>query len=266
MQMRFRSLSDFVDSLQARGRYTFARDEAREALGGSDLALKRAIERLSKKRRIVMVGKKFYVIVPLEYQVSGILPATWFIEDFMTFVGRPYYVGLLSAAALHGAAHQQPQEFHVITKQPKRDIEAAGLKIRFFMKLRMEQTPFVRVKTETGYIRVSSPGATAIDLVRYEARIGGIHRTVTVLQELAESIKGKELLEAAKLERKLAYVQRLGYLLEKIGRGDIVSPLARWITSRQPNVTILNPRLARKGFPRDRRWNIIKNIEVEGEL
>jgi len=264
--MRRKSLSNFVDSLQAEGRYTFTRDEAKNALGGSDLALKRALERLSKKRRIAMVGKKFYVIVPLEYQASGILPATWFIEDFMTFIGRPYYVGLLSAAAIHGAAHQQPQEFHVITGQPKRDINAAGLRIRFFMKSRMEQTPVVRVKTETGYIRVSTPGATAIDLVHYEARIGGINRTVTVLQELAESIKGKDLLEAAKLERKLAYVQRLGYLLEKIGRGDIVSPLARWVASRQPTMIALKPRLPQKGFPRDRRWNIIENAKVEGEL
>ena len=264
--MRRKSLSNFVDSLQAEGRYTFTRDEAKNALGGSDLALKRALERLSKKRRIAMVGKKFYVIVPLEYQASGILPATWFIEDFMTFIGRPYYVGLLSAAAIHGAAHQQPQEFHVITGQPKRDINAAGLRIRFFMKSRMEQTPVMRVKTETGYIRVSTPGATAIDLVHYEARIGGINRTVTVLQELAESIKGKDLLEAAKLERKLAYVQRLGYLLVKIGRGDIVSPLARWVASRQPTMIALKPRLPQKGFPRDRRWNIIENAKVEGEL
>ena len=264
--MRRKSLSDFADSLQAEGRYTFTRDEAKKALGASDLALKRALERLSKKRRIAMVGKRFYVNVPLEYQASGILPATWFIEDFMTFIGRPYYVGLLSAAAIHGAAHQQPQEFHVITGQPKRDINAAGLRIRFFMKSKMEQTPIVRVKTETGYIRVSTPGATAIDLVRYEARIGGINRTVTVLQELAESIKGKDLLEAAKLERKLAYLQRVGYLLEKIGRGDIVSPLARWVASRQPTAIALKPGLPQKGFPRDRRWNIIENAEVEGEL
>ena len=134
------------------------------------------------------------------------------------------------------------------------------------MKSNMEQTPIVRVKTETGYIRVSTPGATAIDLIRFEARIGGINRTVTVLQELAESIKGKDLLEAAKAERKLAYLQRLGYLLEKIERHDLVEPLARWVASRQPGAIALKPRLPQKGFPRDRRWNIIENAEVEGEL
>ena len=264
--MKYKSLSDFTDDLQAKGRYTFTRDEAKKALVVSDLALKRALERLFKKRRIVMVGREFYVNVPLEYKASGILPASWFIEDLMNFIGRAYYVGLLSAAAIHGAAHQQPQEFHVITERPKRDIELPDLRIRFFRKSEMERTPIVEVKTETGFIRVSSPSATAIDLVRYEARIGGINRTVTVLQELAENIKPRELLEAAKLERKLAHVQRLGYLLEKIGRDDIASSLSRWIASRRPSKVALKPRLPQKGFPRDKRWNIIANVEVEGEL
>lgn len=264
--MKYKSLSNFVDDLQARGRYTFTRHEAKEALDVSDLALKRALERLFKKRRVVMVGREFYVNLPLEYQASGVLPASWFIEDLMSFIGWPYYVGLLSAAAIHGAAHQQPQEFHVITERPKRDIELADLRIRFFRKSKMEGTPVVSVKTETGFIRVSNPPATAIDLVRYEARIGGIDRTVTVLQELAEIIKGRELLEAAKLERKLAHIQRLGYLLEKIGRGDIASSLSRWIASRRPSKVALKPRLPQKGYPRNRRWNVIANIEVEGEL
>ena len=37
------------------------------------------------------------------------------IDDLMRFHHVPYYVGLLSAAALHGAAHQQPQEFQVVS-------------------------------------------------------------------------------------------------------------------------------------------------------
>ena len=264
--MKHKSLSDFVDYLQTTGRYTFTRGEAKEALGVSDLALKRALGRLFKKGRVVMIEREFYISVPLEYQAAGVLPASWFIEDLMSFTGWPYYVGLLSAAAMHGAAHQQPQEFHVITERPKRDIELADLRIRFFRKSEMERTPVVQVKTETGFIRVSNPPATAIDLVRYEARIGGINRTVTVLQELAEIIKGRELLEAAKLEKKLAHIQRLGYLLEKIGRGDITSSLSRWIAFRRPSKVALKPTLPQKGFPRDRRWNVIANIEVEGEL
>ena len=42
------------------------------------------------------------------------IPADWFIAELMQFLDLPYYVGVLSAAALHGAAHQQAQEFHVV--------------------------------------------------------------------------------------------------------------------------------------------------------
>jgi hypothetical protein len=33
------------------------------------------------------------------------------IQDVMTFLSQPYYVGLLSAAALYGATHHAVQQF-----------------------------------------------------------------------------------------------------------------------------------------------------------
>jgi hypothetical protein len=47
------------------------------------------------------------VVVPPEYREAGCPPASWFIHDLMRFLGQPYYVALLTAAAIHGAAHQQ---------------------------------------------------------------------------------------------------------------------------------------------------------------
>jgi len=56
--------------------------------------------------RVACVRKGFYVIVPLEYQAIGSVPAEWFVDDLMRFIGQPYCAGCLSAAAIHGAAHQ----------------------------------------------------------------------------------------------------------------------------------------------------------------
>ena len=36
----------------------------------------------------------------------------------MKELDRPYYLALLNAAAYHGASHQQPQEFFVVTGFP----------------------------------------------------------------------------------------------------------------------------------------------------
>ena len=102
------TLSDFVDSLQERGQYTFSRDDALSAMGVSPVALKRAAERLKAKQRLATPRRGFYTIVPLEYRQSGAPPAASFIDQLMRFHDTPYYVGLLSAAELHGAAHQKP--------------------------------------------------------------------------------------------------------------------------------------------------------------
>jgi predicted transcriptional regulator of viral defense system len=88
----------------------------------------------------------------------------------MHFHEQPYYVGLLSAAAIHGAAHQQPQEFQVLTARSLRPIEAVRFGVRFFVNRRIQGTATMPIKTETGTMLVSTPAATAIDLVRYAHR------------------------------------------------------------------------------------------------
>jgi hypothetical protein len=46
------------------------------------------------------------------------LPPYLFIDDLMKSLDKPYYVGLLSAAALYGTAHQQPMGYTVISQSP----------------------------------------------------------------------------------------------------------------------------------------------------
>ena len=117
------TVESWVDSLQARGRYTFLRAEAISGSGLSAEAVKKALQRLARRRRVAKVKSYFYVIVPLEYLHAGGPPPSWFIDDLMRAMERAYYVGLLSAAALHGASHQQPQEFQVFTDRPIRPMQ-----------------------------------------------------------------------------------------------------------------------------------------------
>lgn len=61
----------------------------------------------------------------------------------MNSLNKKYYVGMLSAAALYGAAHQQPMEFFVITKKPAlRNIKNKKLKINFYVKSYGSLSPF----------------------------------------------------------------------------------------------------------------------------
>ncbi len=261
-----RVLRALVDDLQAGGRYTFDRSEALDALQVNLLSLKRAMMRLGTKKRIVAPRRGFYVIVPLEYRAAGAPPPSWFIDDLMRYLGRPYYVGVLSAAALHGAGHQQPQEFQVVTDVPQRPVLAGRARTRFLVKKNIARTPTVAVRTETGTMQVSTPEATAIDLLRYVSAAGGLSNVATVLAELAERTDGRRLADAAEIDGELANAQRLGYLLDHIGADRQASPLANWIDERKPRTAPLKPGKAVKGYPVNRRWKVIVNDEIEVDL
>jgi predicted transcriptional regulator of viral defense system len=264
--MELKDISTYVDQLQSRGRYSFLKSEAQAALHVDDSALVKALWRLEQRNRIRTAKRGFYVIVPLEYASTGILPPEWFIADLMKYMEQPYYVGLLSAAALHGAAHQQPQEFHVVVPSAHRNIRIDPLQIRFFKKGGMESSPVQDSKTPTGFIKVSDPAVTAMDLVAYAGRVGGLDRVLTILQELSEKITQHMLVEAAKKENQLSHIQRLGWLLEKAGQKQLAEALAGWLMLKEPKRTPLDPAGPRAGFPRDEKWNVVLNADVEGEL
>ncbi len=260
---RPRDLSDFVDQLQASGRYTFHREEALSALGVSDIALQSAARRLAAKGRICAPRRGFYVIVPVEYSQSGAPPPSWFIDDLMKFHRHPYYVGLLSAAVLHGAAHQQPQVFQVITDTTLRPITVGRSRVRFFLKWHLSETPTTEVKTETGSMRVSTPEATALDLVRYVESAGQLGNVATVLSELSEKINPGKLVEAARTEVELSVVQRLGFLLEHFASPGVVAPLAEWLAAKRPRPVPLRSERKPKVTEKDSRWQILVNEKVE---
>jgi hypothetical protein len=221
--------------------------------------------RLQQQTRLVMPRRGFFVIVPLEYRSAGAPPPAWYIDALMRFHGRPYYVGLLSAAALHGAAHQQAQEFQVITDRALRPAIAGRTQIRFFYKRSQAQTPRISLKVETGTMLVSSPEATVFDLVRYSLASGGLGNIVTVLAELAEKIDPTLLLKAAEAEAELAAVQRGGLLLELAGAGEKVDELASWIADRKPRTIRLRADRADKGAPKSQRWRLLLNEHIEVE-
>ena len=128
------NLKFYIDKLQSKGIYSFSKEEAEKNLNLTKETLKRTLLRYCIKGRITKIRKGFYIIIPIEYSQKHILPVYWFLDDLMKYIGKQYYVGLLSAAALYGASHQQPQIFQVIVRNQMRDISVKGIKIKFFIK------------------------------------------------------------------------------------------------------------------------------------
>ena len=260
-----RSLSIWLDQLQASGRYTFTTMQAQSATGASASAVYQAARRLRRAGRVAPIRGGLYTLIPLEHRANGSPPASWFIDDLMRHLRQAHYVGLLTAASLHGASHQAVQVFQVVTDRPTRAVEVGRVRVGFVQSGRLEQTPVVRLNTATGTMAVSTPEATAFDLVRYRSASGGLNNVATVLSELAESIDSRELLVvAASVE--VAVVQRTGFLLELVGAHQPADALAEWLSRVGSHPVALRPDLPIQHAPRNARWRVLVNDQVEPDL
>ena len=151
--------------LASRGRYHFTTQEARRHLKGSGPAIRAVLRRLSAKGQIATPYRGFHVIVPPEYRAIGCLPPAQFVPQLMAYLRQPYYAGLLSAAEFHGAAHQRPQVFSVVVPMNRPRIECGRVRVEFVARLAAKAVPTVAINTPRGPIKVSTPEATALDLV-----------------------------------------------------------------------------------------------------
>jgi predicted transcriptional regulator of viral defense system len=255
----------YVENLAASGHYQFTSREVQSSLGISAAAAKLALNRLGKQKFVASPARGFYVIVPPEYRSLGCLPGDQFIPALMNRLELPYYVGLLSAAQYYGAAHYRPQEFQVFLDRKRRPIACGMVRVGFLVRKRVRDVPVQSFNTPRGTVRVSTPEATALDLVGYQHRAGGLDLIATVLAELAERIN-PELLPAAGATAPVSWAQRLGYLLEHVGAGEKASSLKSYVREHADRSIPLLSMAAHKGARRDVDWKLYLNADVEAEL
>ena len=210
-------VKNYITDLQKRGKRTFLQEEIKDKFPLlSDSAITSALKRLTENKKIVSVWRGFYVIISVEYANSAMLPPILYLDTLMKYLNRPYYFALLNAAEFYGAAHQHPQQYAVITVLPPlRDTNKRNTKINYIStRKEIPQKWLKPFKTQSGYIQVSSPELTAVDLITFQKETGGLNRACNVLYELMEVVKfGKS--DPAFFEYvPVSSIQRLGYLLE----------------------------------------------------
>lgn len=259
---------DWVNHQLAKGRFAFSLKQFRtEYTGQSDTAIKSTLKRLVDKGQIISIHKGYYLILPPQYRSKGVLPPTLFLDAFMKELGRPYYLALLSAAAYHGASHQQPQEFFVVTGFPVlRPMRKKGLKLNYISRKDIPASLIEIRKTEAGYLKISNPVLTATDLIQYAKRVGGINRVAAVLAEFAERIQADAFDETLLQHVPVTALQRLGYLLEQVVGNQLLAD-ALYSALQKINTPLfripLKASATVKGFIADERWKVIVNTDIE---
>lgn len=262
------SISQWLDNVLARGAYGFSTQVLqKEITGYSDIAVKRALSRLTLKGKIISIYKGYYLVIPPQYKSKGILPPVLYLDAFMKFLERPYYVALLNAAAFHGASHQQPQEYFVMTDFPVlRPTLKRGQKVNYVSIKEIPEVLTEKIKTEAGYLTISNAALTACDLLQFEKRVGGINRAATVLNELSEVIRASDFSHMLLHHTHVTTLQRLGYMLDNVCFNTALAD-ALFESMNRENLRFfripLKASKSTKGYSSENRWKVVVNAEIE---
>lgn len=266
--MRSVGLQNWIEAQMMHGRYIFSKEDVINlSMHSKTDSLNRALYRAQEKGIIMSPWQNFYVAVPMEYRLKGEVPPSFYIDHLMRFVGRDYYVSLLSAAMLNGAGHQRAMVFQV-TVQGKQIRSAVknGTLLDFNLRKEIPLAYINKVKVQTGYMNVSSPELTALDLVSQEEKVGGLSRVAEVLIELAERMEWDDSKLALLNYFNAPIVQRLGYLLDLIDESKLADGLMR--LAKQEGKIVRKVRLKHskpetEDMEIDKKWKIIINQEIE---
>ena len=262
------TLQKWIKDRAIHGFPTFSIEDVRETgMYSSEQILQNELYRLCSNKTIASVYRGFYVIIPVQYVLRGSVPATYYIDQLMAYLSKPYYVCMLSAAELLGAAHQRPQQFSVMTTFPKRRVVSTrNVIIDWFYREGLPEDALITKNTETGTIRISNPLLTAADLVQYQQHVGGLSRIATILEELSEQINIKsQFASLASFVKKVTW-QRLGYILEHVvEENELADELYEQIRNLPGSLMYmpLSTSAEDNTSERNSRWKIKINVQIE---
>lgn len=262
------TLQKWIKDRAIHGFPTFSIEDVRETgMYSSEQILQNELYRLCSNKTIASVYRGFYVIIPVQYVLRGSVPATYYIDQLMAYLSKPYYVCMLSAAELLGAAHQRPQQFSVMTTFPKRRVVSTrNVIIDWFYREGLPEDALITKNTETGTIRISNPLLTAADLVQYQQHVGGLSRVATILEELSEQINIKsQFASLASFVKKVTW-QRLGYILEHVvEENELADELYEQIRNLPGSLMYMPLRTSAEDNTSERnsRWKININVQIE---
>jgi len=110
LKTKILNVSEYIKQLQSFEEYAFSWEEIMKNCNSPESTLRKELVRLAGRNEIFNLRQGFYLIIPPRYQTFGKLPLQLYVEKLFKYLNKKYYVGLYSAAAIHGASHQRIQQ------------------------------------------------------------------------------------------------------------------------------------------------------------
>ena len=249
----------FIEARMGLGRVAFSLHELMKESGLSAIAAKFQLLRLRGKVIRVSPRQPFFLIVGPEHRIMGAPPANWWLQDYFDWLGRPYYLALQSAASSFGSSPQALQVTQVMTDRPCRPIDVGRAQVRFFVKRGIERTPTRQLTGVAAPLCVSTPEATAFDLIRYAKNIGGIERAAETIRPLLPLLRAREVKRVLDAENEPAVAQRLGFVIEASGNKSLAKVIRDWLPAKLTRVALSPTMSKRNNIPLIDRWQVLNN-------
>jgi len=215
---------DFIDEKLSRGIVSFSLAEIVKETGLSVVAARSQLLRLKDAVVRVSSRQQYFLIVQPQHRILGAPPVEWWLDEYFKWLGQPYYLALLSAAAKYGSSHQAVQETEIITQVPRRVMIIGRRRLRFFVKSTIDKTITQQLPQAYAPLIVSTPESTVFDLVKYAERIGGLERVAETILPMLPMITSRALKRVLEAENDVATARRLSTVFETIGAKDML----RW--------------------------------------
>jgi predicted transcriptional regulator of viral defense system len=260
------SVSEYIKRLQGYEEYAFSWSEIVQNCNKTKASLRSELSRLVQKGEIINLRKEFFLIVPPRYSAMGQLPVYLFVEKLFQNLERNYYLGFYSAAMFHGASHQQIQRDYIMISSPSvPDVKKNNMDIRFLASSNWPKKNILEKSGDAGMFKISSPALTAVDLIHFQNKLGGLSRMLTVLEELIEEIDQQDLADLLTWYPYMSTLQRFGYLLEEYLLADkgLIFQLMDHLKASRFFPVLLSPLSGQNPGTVTNPWRVDVNIQLE---
>ncbi len=259
------SLKKYLETLLAEGRHWFTVLELQEHTYLKDASLRVALSRLAKASRINMIRRGFGIILPVHGQE---LHPSYYVDAMMKHLDASYYVSLLSASAFWGASHQASMSYQIVADKVVSPIQFERGRLEFVSKMSPLPSNWIRKEASLGgYVKISSPELTAIDLVRFPQKCGQLNNIATILTDLVPQWDGRTMFALCRNKQTpTVTLQRLGYILDEVlDFSKEASYMKQALKERNTNRQMLSQLKVsnRKETPFNKEWSLYINTTVE---
>jgi len=221
------------------------------------------LHNLERKRWLERVTKGLYQFIPLSYGYpERIPPANSFVIG--ASLVKPYYFSYYTSNSYYGFTTQMPFTLFIATTTKKPDVEWSSSTFKFVTLSKRKFFGYRREKVFDTEVNMAEPEKSLVDSFDKPRYTGGIEQLAGITWRGFRRVNRGKLVKYAAKMGSHALVQRLGFIINFLGKEELVEPLSPDLKNMLREhvgkpVIYLDPRRPKTGgFSKE--WRIINNI------